>query len=133
MNQFSFLDLNVSIPNYSSKKLTDLISSSVHFVKPDLTQMMKIDPRQLIPQNKKEDYVPDPVQKLMNLLPQYDGIVPDIDVVFESLLKNELIPLDDDAKERESDDEDSMNKQTDDQGDIWLRQQKKKKRKFGSK
>lgn len=91
--------------------------------------MMKIDPRQLVPQHKKEDYVPDPVQKLLNSLPLYDGILPEVDLVFDSLLKNELVYLDDNQKDNDSGEDDPTHNKAE-EGDLWVRQQKKKKRKF---
>lgn len=133
ISQFQFGDLNLGTKN--SKKIPDILSKVVQFVRPDLSQMVKIDIRSMT-HIKRDGSLPDPVDRLLSQLPKnYDGVVPDVDHVIDTLVKNEL-PLMESFEEGmshhdEFDDEDHHHKQGgSDEGDLWIKQQMKKKRKF---
>jgi hypothetical protein len=131
MNQFHFHDLFVE--GNMVKKHMD-VSPIVQFVRPDFTQMTKLDVRNMN-YIRKDGGLPDPIERLLSYLPKnYDGPVPDIEYIMETLVKNELPFLEsfeDGAVTYDSAEENSIS-QGGDQGDLWLKQQKKK-RKFSGK
>jgi hypothetical protein len=90
--------------------------------------MLPIEPRKLVSKFKKDDFIPDAIQHILSVLPSYDGQLPELDYVLDSLKKNSLPPIetiDESLKNYESDD-DSNNANPRPKVDIFAKRRQKK-------